>query len=352
MIAVFLILAAAVATIAAAGQTTPDPLAAARQDLIQARATLRDDYPAINRRSGIAVDLVERLDEDTPAPGMTDKPAWMDPADFIDFMTQLAQLEKSLIGQYATGHYHELSAVRGADDTVYLSPVDHTMQPLAAYVPPSYDPHKPTSLVMFLHGRTCSENTPIALPWLQAAAKSTGSIVVAPYARGDSQYVDPAPKDVYAALAVAEKAFNVDPSRVYLAGHSMGGYGVFIIAPLKPQTWAGALAASGGMTTETMPAAVRTMQDIPVYLVVGSDDPIVPQGYMRQNMDLLSKSGIETHYYEQPHGVHAIGSISQQFDRAWSDMLARPRHAASAHDDSAAHGPVMGLPVPGPTTRP
>lgn len=349
-----LALLASAAMLAASPQKSPDPLATARQDLIEAHALLRDNYPAVSKRSGMAPALLERLDEDTPAPGMTDRPSWMDPHDFVAWMTEFARLEKSLLSQYATGQYHALAGVRGADDTLYVSPVDHTLQPLAAYVPPGYDPHKPTSLVMFLHGRTCSENTPIALPWLQAAANSTGSIVVAPYARGDSQYVDPAPSDVYAALAVAEKAFNVDKSRVYLAGHSMGGYGVFIVAPLRPQTWAGVLAASGGMTTETMPAALRGLQNIPVYLVVGSDDPIVPPGYMRQNVDLLSKSGIETHYYEQPHGLHAIGSMSQEFEQAWRDMLSRPRGPSPAQQTGAGQLPSMGLPVsvPGPTTRP
>jgi S-formylglutathione hydrolase FrmB len=353
-IAMFALILVAVATLAAAPQTSTDPLAAARDDLVQAHAVLRDNYPVVNRRSGIAAQLVERLDEDTPGPGTTDRPSWMDPGDFIAWMNTLARLEKSLISQYATGDYHTLAAVRGADDTVFLSPVDHTMQPLAAYVPPGYDPHKSTSLVMFLHGRTCSENLAIALPWLQAAAASTNSIVVAPYARGDSQYVDPAPEEVYAALAVAEKAFNVDRRRVYLAGHSMGGYGVFIVAPKHPDTWAGVLAASGGMTTETMPAALRGLQGIPVYLVVGSDDPIVPEGYMRQNMDLLSKSGIETHYYEQPHGLHAMGSINEQFARAWRDMLARPRQSTPSHDVAAPQAPAAGLPgaVPTPTTRP
>ncbi len=252
-------------------------------------------------------------------------------ADFVEWMTTFGRLEKSLIDQYATGAYHPLASVRGVDDTVYKSPVDGTMQPLAAYVPASYDPKKATSLVVFLHGRTCSENTPMAMPWLKAAADSTGSIVVAPYARGDSQYVDPAPADVYAALAAAEKAFNVDPHRIYLAGHSMGGYGVFIVAPRQPQIWAAVLAASGGMTTETLKSALHGLQGIPVYMVVGSDDQIVPKGYMRQNVDLLTKSGIETHYYEYPGGSHGIGSMASAFEQAWRDMLARSRDTARAN---------------------
>ena len=345
----FIVVAAA--TIAAAQPAqSPDPLHAARADLSAAHATLRDDYQLIQKRSGIAADLQERLDADTPGPGTSSKPAWMSESDFVLLETTDARLEKSLIDQYASGRYHALASVRGADDTVFVSPVDHTLHPLAAYVPHSYDPKRATSLVVFLPGRTCTENDPISLPWLQTAADSTGSIVVAPYARGDSQYVDPAPADVYASLTVAEKAFNVDPNRVYLAGHSMGGYGVFIVQPRQPQTWAGVLAASGGMTTETLHASLEGLQGVPVYLVVGSDDPIVPSGYMRQNNDLLSKSEIETHYYEQPGGLHAIGSIARAFAQAWHDMLSRPRARSPQPAPSLVSTPAT--PQVGPTTRP
>ncbi|MDQ6767603.1 MAG: alpha/beta hydrolase-fold protein [Candidatus Eremiobacteraeota bacterium] len=308
---------------AAAPASSPDPLQPVRTQFAAARNTLINNFQTINTRSGLAAALRERLDGDAPGAGFSAKPTWMNTADFIEYMTYLAKLDMSLVDQYATGSYHALSAVRGADDTVFKSPADGTMQPLAVYVPRAYDPRKAASLVVFLHGRTASENDIIAQSDVRAAADSTGSVVVAPYARGDSQYVDPAPADVYAALDVVKKAFSIDPRRIYLAGHSMGGYGVFIVGPKHPQNWTGILAASGGMTTETFNAALRGLQGIPVYLVVGSDDPIVPRGYMKQNADLLKKSGIETHYYEQPGGLHAIGTIGAAFARAWREMLAR-----------------------------
>ena len=332
---------------------SPDPMAPMHAQLVAARQELVDNFVAIQKRSGLAPDLEERLDADIPTPWYTSKPAWMSPADFTDYMTYLAKLDASLVHQYATGAYHLLGEVRGADDTAFRSPADGTMQPLAVYVPPSYDPRKATSLVVFLHGRTWSENDLIAQPWVRAAADSTGSIVVAPYARGDSQYVEPAPEEVYAALDVARKAFNIDERRVYLAGHSMGGYGVFIVAPKHPARWAAVLAASGGMTTETMQAALRGLQGIPVYLVVGSDDPIVPGGYMQHNADLLRESGIETHYYEQPGGQHSIGTIAAAFERAWRDMLATTRRSAPPRDvTSFPTGQPLNPNVPPPSTRP
>ncbi len=355
---VLALLAAAFIASASSPQQTPspDPMQPVRQQLAAAHDTLSGNFQAVNARSGMAADLQQRLQDDAPEPGMSDKPAWMSTVDYIDFMTSLARLDTSLVDQYASGAYHPLAGVRGADDTVFASPADGSMQPLGVYVPKTYDPHKPTSLVVFLHGRTWSENVLIAQPWVRAAADSTGSIVIAPYARGDSQYVDPAPADVYAALDLALKAFNIDRSRVYLAGHSMGGYGVFIVAPKHPNDWTAVLAASGGMTTQTLAAALKGLQGIPVYLVVGSDDPIVPKGYMRKNADLLTQSGIETHYYEQPGGLHAIGSIDAAFERAWRDMLAHATRPTPADRATMPSGqpldPVRQTPTPNRTTKP
>jgi acetyl esterase/lipase len=341
-------LAAALIVLASspAPASSPDPLQPVREQFAAAHATLAANFQAIDKRSGLGAALEQRLDSDTPGVGPSEKPAWMSTADFTDYITILARLDRSLIDQYATGAYHPLAGVRGADDTVLTSPADGTMQPLAVYVPSSYDPRKPTSLVVFLHGRTWSENDLIAQPWVRAAADASSSIVIAPYARGDSQYVDPAPAEVYAALDLAKQAFNVDQHRIYLAGHSMGGYGVFIVGPKHPGDWAAVLAASGGMTTETVNAALRGLQGIPVYLVVGSNDPIVPKGYMKQNADLLQKSGIETHYYEEPGGSHPIGTISNAFERAWHDMLARTR---STPQPGGIDGlPAGQLPTPKP----
>jgi acetyl esterase/lipase len=318
--------ALAVSLVALASAPPPvgaHPQAALRAQMLAAHDVLAGHFKEINQRSGLGPALEERLDSDTAGLEMAEKPAWISDADFLSFNETMVKLDTSIVDQLASGEYHPLSGIRGADDTAFRSPADGTMQPLGVYVPPSYRPDKATSLVVFLHGRTWSESDMIATPWVRAAADSTGTIIIAPYARGDSQYVDPASADVYAALDEAKKAFTIDPHRVYLAGHSMGGYGVFIVGPKHPEDWAAIMAASGGMTTETLDAALRALQHVPIYLVVGSNDPIVPQGYMQQNADLLTRSGIETHYYEAAGGQHAIGTYSATFEQAWRDMLTR-----------------------------
>jgi predicted esterase len=307
---------------------TADTTSALRDQMIAARVQLVHNFAQINSRSGLAVDLETRIDSDSSGIEPSEKPAWMSDADFTDYNKYLVKLDATLVDQLSTTRYHVLASVRGADDTLYRTPADGALQPLAVYVPASYDPKKPAPLVVLLHGRGDSENDMIASPWVRADADAAGCIVVAPYARGDSQYVDPASTDVYAALDAARQAFNVDPHRIYLAGHSMGGYGVFIVAPKHPDVWAGVLAASGGMVTEDSATALKALQNTPVYLVVGSNDPILPAGYMKKNYGVLRASGIEAHYYEEPGGLHAIGSIKNAFGHAWHDLLARSNYSS------------------------
>lgn len=325
----------------------PDPVQVLQTQVAAARTTLVRHYKEIDARSGFAAALQTRLDNFTSILDRKNKPDWESDENFLQNNAMLVKLDSSLIEQLASGNYHDMSAIRGADDTVFKAPADGTLQPVGVYVPPSYDPHKPASVVVFLHGRTWTENYIIANPWVRAAADASGSIVIAPYCRGDSQYVDPAPSDAYAALDVARKAFNTDGQRTYLAGHSMGGYGVFIVGPRHPEVWAAVLAASGGLTTPTLNAALHALRRIPVYLVVGSDDQIVPKGYMKKNADLLRGSGIETHFYEEAGGLHNIGSISNAFAHAWRDMLTRTQ-ARSAEVVPAPTPPPLQLPTPRP----
>ncbi len=331
-----------------------DATATLQAQLAVARNTLSQHFSEINERSGLAPALQERIDSDITGIALSARPAWMDQRTFVDYNTFLVKLDQSIVDQLARGRYHDMKAVRGADDLVVKSPADGSLQPVAVYVPPSYDGSRPAPLVIFLHGRTASENDVIASPTVRAAADATHAIVVAPYARGDSQYVDPASADVYAALEMATKSFNIDKKSIYLAGHSMGGYGVFVVGPRHPEAWSGVMAVSGGMVTETANDALKGFVHLPLYLVVGSEDQIVPKGYTKRNADVLTGGGIETHYYEQPGGRHAIDSISAAFERAWRDMLSRhPMAVAVPSPTVVATGPPsLGFPSPSPMPGP
>ena len=52
-------------------------------------------------------------------------------------------------------------------------------------------------------------------------------------------------KDVLEVLRLMKAAYNVDESRIYLIGHSMGAIGTWALGAKYPQTWAALVAFSG-----------------------------------------------------------------------------------------------------------
>jgi predicted esterase len=280
--------------------------------------------------SGDAVTIETRIDADAPSIEQAFKPNWLDQNEFQQYASELVTLDGSLVDQLATGTFHPITGVRGADEIFVRSPFDHSLQPAALYVPTSYNPAKPAPLVVFLHGKFWTEIDYMAMPFFRQLAESTGAVVVAPYARGDVQYVDPAPADVYATLDAVVAALNIDRKRVYLAGHSMGGFGVFEVGPQQAKRFAGFLCASGSMTDADREAVLRSFADKPVYVVSGTLDDNIPNSYSVLTVQYLSNAGIPVFYYPQSGAGHSIKVIFPAFTKAWRDMLAGVRPDAGA----------------------
>jgi predicted esterase len=302
-------------------RATVTTLVLARKELDSARQELIAHFSAIDQRSSSAVMIETRLDEDFGA--LNDIPASrsITPEEYAQAMALEADMTAALIHQLATGQYHPWSSVHGLDEVVARSPADGTMQPAAIYVPQSYRADKAAPLVILLHGRTQSEMDILAVKWFRELADANGAIIVAPYGRGDSQYVEPAPQDIYATLDAAKAAFNVDPRRTFLAGYSMGGYGVYSVGPQRAGDWAGFLAIAGGPTSDDEQAVFASFAGKPVYMVSGVEDDVIPNSYVRLAARVLRERGIPTGYYEQPGGTHSLATIYPAIARAWSDML-------------------------------
>jgi poly(3-hydroxybutyrate) depolymerase len=326
-----------------------DPYDAPRAALAAASLELRAHFLDIQHRFGDAPDLQSRLDSDLATVNApTTPPSWTS-AEYADAYARIAALDASLVDQLATGKYHDLSAVRGLDEVLVKSPADGTMQPLALFIPASYDPSKPAPLVIFLHGRGWSEADMLGTPFIRDLAQASGAIVAAPYARGDIQYADPAPADVYAAVDAVTAAFNVDRKRVFLAGHSMGGFGVFEVGPVHPQRWTALMCISGSLTNEDRNDVVRNFRDKTVYVVSGVKDDNIPHRYSQITVRWLRESNIATRFYAEANGGHSLATFRPALRAAWNDMLGGIR------SDSGGTGSVglEGLPpLPTVMTKP
>jgi len=110
-------------------------------------------------------------------------------------------------------------------------------------------------------------------------------------------------KDVMNVLAMMQKEFNVDPDRIYLMGHSMGGAGALHLAVKYPDKWA-AVAAIAPAAFGLDPASLTKIPSMPVAFVHGDADDVVPVSISRTWVDVLRTNKMTYEYKEVAGGDH------------------------------------------------
>jgi len=179
------------------------------------------------------------------------------------------------------------------------------------FVPDSYDPLKPTPLLLALHGggrggkdgRKVVGSGRSAMNFYEQGAARHGTIVVCPTAVV-------APWDqkenhvfVQAVLDEIRLLFNVDENRIYLTGHSMGGFGAWAFGPRYAHVFAAIAPMSGG--------GARGFQRLKttltgVYLYHGADDPVVSVSGDRAAAETMLKNDMDFVYAEVPDAGHGF----------------------------------------------
>jgi polyhydroxybutyrate depolymerase len=154
------------------------------------------------------------------------------------------------------------------------------------YVPSSYDQNQSAPLVLGFHGQTSDAKNMQQHTDLDAAATAGGFLVaylddlVGDWAEGcncakaDALNVD----DVGFALAVIEEVsaeYNIDPSRLYAVGFSLGGLFVQRLACEKSDIFEGVVSVASTMSA-TLAANCSPTTSIDLAVVLGSSDPVFP----------------------------------------------------------------------------
>jgi predicted esterase len=169
-------------------------------------------------------------------------------------------------------------------------------------VPKSYRPDRPTGLIVFLHGggRTTTRRAPQATLSFPASDSppdthrcgdmfaATGLITVGPSALWDTESAHRwcvASADEYLADVIEEckSRFNIDSDRVFLLGHSMGGFGAFHHVQRSPDRFAVVIANSGSWDRAYWPVIRGT----PLCIVQGVHD---------------AEAGVRWHYTDIAYG--------------------------------------------------
>lgn len=189
----------------------------------------------------------------------------------------------------------------------------------ALFVPSKYDKDKKTPLMVALHGMGSNPQQIIRYPALTNQAEEHGYIVVAPmgyntvgwYGTDGPRFFKPKPenlselseKDVMNVLAIARKDHNIDENRIYLMGHSMGGGGTIHLALKNPDIWAG-LGPIAPSIFSHKEDEVEKIKHIPVIMIQGDKDFLVPVAGPRRWAEAMKKAGMTLEYMEIAGGGH------------------------------------------------
>ncbi len=95
---------------------------------------------------------------------------------------------------------------------------------------------------------------------------------------------------------------RVDPSRVYVGGLSMGGYGTLDLISRRPEWFAAAMPVCGGIDI----ARAKYFVNVPLWIFHGAKDPVVPVKLSRELVSALEKAGAKPKYTEYPEGGHDV----------------------------------------------
>jgi pimeloyl-ACP methyl ester carboxylesterase len=196
-----------------------------------------------------------------------------------------------------------LAGKHGDMRRAYLSKADQTLQPYRIFVPTQYDGSKATPLVVALHGMGGDENSMFDgyHEVMKVEAQRVGFLVVCPKGRDNaSMYRGTAEQDVLDVLAEVRRDYKVDAKRIYLMGHSMGGYGTWSTAIDHPELFAALGPISGGGNA----AGMEKIKDIPQYVVHGDDDRTVNVNQSRNMVAAGKKLNAPITYVEVPGGSH------------------------------------------------
>jgi predicted esterase len=140
-----------------------------------------------------------------------------------------------------------LAATAAGDDLrlTYRCPADGSEQAYRLYLPTGYQAGQPVPLVIALHGSGGNENSffddEARYPsehGLKAAAEQHQVLVACPSARGNTNYRGLGEVAVFSVLADLQRRYRIDPDRIYLTGHSMGGTGATDLALHHPGVFA------------------------------------------------------------------------------------------------------------------
>jgi len=203
--------------------------------------------------------------------------------------------------------------------------------PYRLFIPQSYDRAHSYPLIIYLHGgggngtdnlkQISGGNTNGSHVWTyEKAQREHPAFVVAPQAPegttwGGPELAESSPEArmMLEIVGMLEREFNIDKSRSYLTGQSLGGFGTWDMIIRHPNLFAAAVPLCASGTIKEFPfrkvyaaAEFKKIKSLPIWVFQGADDTSVPVSGPRQTVATLRKLGSNVKYTEYPGVGHNV----------------------------------------------
>lgn len=236
--------------------------------------------------------------------------------------------------------------VRAQNDSLFLRrevKLGEEVYGYRVYVPKNRKPKTELPVMLYLHGNAANgtdneKQIESFVDFIRSKPKFFNFIIVFPQARPDSYWLNEQTEQALKALDRTVAEFNGDVQRLYLAGHSLGGYGTYTTAVLYPNKFAALVPVAGGIVppqplspimklfipkplleilnnANPYNALAEKLGDAPVWIFHGAEDESISVIESRNIVAALKKGGSKNVNYTE----YAKTDHNDAFVKAFSD---------------------------------
>ena len=175
------------------------------------------------------------------------------------------------------------------------------------FLPKSYGqlPNKKCPLIIFLHGAGERGNNldllkKHGIPKIVEQNPDFPFITVSPQCPKDSWWTSEL-RLLNGLVDKITKSYQVDMSRIYLTGLSMGGFGAWSLASMNPDLFAAIVPICGGGEPDR---AARALKNMPVWVFHGAKDTVVPAERSEEMVKAVKAIGGNVKFTLYPDADH------------------------------------------------
>ncbi len=184
--------------------------------------------------------------------------------------------------------------------------------------------------LLILHGAG-DQPDPMLEAW-KDLAKKEGITLIVPALPRVAAFEDLAPQVFRCIIEDAKKSVLLDPQRIYIFGHSMGGYLGYDAAMPQSKYFAAAAIHAMGISEDYYWIIGRAERKIPIAIYIGDSER--PDLYHKtcKTRDLLRKEDFEVHFVELRDHDHNYYALSDRInENAWHFLKDKSLPPAPSH---------------------